>query len=350
MQADNLIDLRSDTVTLPSDGMRAAMAAAPVGDDQYGEDPSINALQDRIAEMLGKEAALWLASGTMANQVALRALTRRGDDVIVGDETHAVWHEAGASAANAGVQFTVVGDQGLFTAEAFLKALKPPGHILYPATSLVEVENTHNRGGGRVFPQADAEAIADAAREHDVASFLDGARLWNAAAASRLSVAELAAPFDLTAVAMSKCLGAPSGSLLAGPKTLIDQCVRYRRMYGGAMRQVGILAAAGLYALDHHLERIADDHANAKRMGARLAASSAIELDETTVETNIIVFDLAEGAPDADQLVAGAKDAGLLLFPFGPRRMRVVTHLNVTAEQADTAADILVALAERRAV
>jgi len=350
MTSASPIDLRSDTVTLPSDGMRAAMAAAPVGDDQYGEDPSINALQDRVAEMLGKEAGLWLASGTMANQVALRALTRRGDDVIVGDETHAVWHEAGASAANAGVQFTVVGDRGLFTAEEFLRALKPPGHILYPATTLVEVENTHNRGGGRVFPQADAEAIANAAREHGVASFLDGARLWNAAAASGQSVGELAAPFDLTAVAMSKGLGAPSGSLLAGPQALIDDCVRFRRMYGGAMRQAGILAAAGLYALDHHLERLADDHANAKRMAGRLAASSAIEIDETTVETNIIVFDLAEGAPDADQLVTGAKDAGVLLFPFGPRRMRVVTHLNVTGEQADTAAEVLVALAERRAV
>ncbi len=350
MATDDYIDLRSDTVTLPSEGMRAAMATAPVGDDQYGEDPSINALQDRIADMLGKEAALWLASGTMANQVALRALTRRGDDVIVGDETHAVWHEAGASAANAGVQFTVVGDRGLFTAKDFLAALKAPGHILYPATSLVEVENTHNRGGGRIFPQADAEAIANAARENGVASFLDGARLWNAAAATGLSVAQLASPFDLTAVAMSKCLGAPSGSLLAGSRALIDQCVRYRRMYGGAMRQAGILAAAGLYALDHHLERIADDHANAKRMGARLAASSAIALDESTVETNIIVFDLVEGAPDADQLVAGAKNAGLLLFPFGPRRMRIVTHLNVSAEQADAAAEILVALAERRAV
>lgn len=326
------------------------MAAAPVGDDQYGEDPSINALQDRIAAMLGKEAGLWLASGTMANQVALRALTRRGDDVIVGDETHAVWHEAGASAANAGVQFTVVGDRGLFTAEDFLRAFKPRGHILYPATTLVEVENTHNRGGGRVFPQADAEAIANAAREHGVASFLDGARLWNAAAASGRPLAELAAPFDLAAVAMSKGLGAPSGSLLAGPKALIDECVRFRRMYGGAMRQAGILAAAGLYALDHHLERLADDHANARRMGTRLAASSAIELDETTIETNIIVFDLAEGAPDADQLVAGAKEAGILLFPFGPRRMRLVTHLNITAEQCDTAAEILVALAERRAV
>jgi threonine aldolase len=248
------------------------------------------------------------------------------------------------------VQFTVVGDRGLFTVEDFLQALKAPGHILYPATSLVEVENTHNRGGGRVFPQTDARAIADAAREHGVASFLDGARLWNAAAASGLSVAELAAPFDLTAVAMSKCLGAPSGSLLAGPKAVIDDCVRYRRMYGGAMRQAGILAAAGLYALDHHLERIPEDHENARRMGVRLAASSAIELDETTVETNIIVFDLAEGAPDADQLVAGAKQAGVVLFPFGPRRMRVVTHLNVTAEQADTAAEILVALAERRVV
>lgn len=328
--------------------MRAAMAAAPVGDDQFGEDPSINALQDRVADLLGQEAALWVPSGTMANQVALRALTHHGDDVIVGDESHSVWHEAGASAANSGVQFTVIGGQGIFTAADFVRALKPRGHMLYPATTLVQVENTHNRGGGVVFPQSDAEAVCVAAREHGVATFLDGARLWNAAAASNTTPAELAAPFDLTAVALSKGLGAPAGSLLAGPRALIERCLRIRRMFGGAMRQAGILAAGGLYGLEHNRERLREDHANAKRMAERLAASSAIELDTSTVQTNIIVFDLADGAPDAAAVVESARATGVLLFPFGIRRLRVVTHLDVTAEQCDTAAAALVKIAERR--
>lgn len=341
------IDLRSDTVTLPTEGMRRAMADAPVGDDQFGEDPSVNRLQDRVAELLGKQASLWLPSGTMANQVALRALTHHGDDVVVGDESHSVWHEAGASAANSGIQFTVVGRGGLFAADDFLRALKPRGHLLYPATTLVQIENTHNRGGGRVFPQRDAEAICAAAREHGVASFLDGARLWNAAAAVGRTPAALAAPFDLTAVALSKGLGAPAGSLLAGSRALIERCVRIRRMFGGAMRQAGILAAGGLYALEHHLERLADDHANAAGLARRLAASSAIELDAAAVQTNIVVFDLAEGAPDAATFVAGAREAGVLLFPFGARRVRAVTHLDVGAAQCEAAAEVLVEIAER---
>lgn len=347
---NGLIDLRSDTVTLPTEGMRRAMASAAVGDDQFGEDPSVNALQDRIAQTLGQEAALWLPSGTMANQVALRALTHHGDDVIVGDESHSVWHEAGASAANSGVQFTVIGRQGLFTAAEFRRAIKPRGHMLYPATSLVQVENTHNRGGGVVFPQIDATEICGAAREHGIASFLDGARLWNAAVASGSTPARLAEPFDLTAVALSKGLGAPAGSLLAGSSELIARCTRFRRMFGGAMRQAGILAAGGLYALEHHLGRLGEDHANAGRMAARLAESAAIHLDTSTVQTNIIVFDLAEGAPDATELVASARAAGVLLFPFGARRVRAVTHLDVTAAQCDAAAETLVKIAERKIV
>src|SRR5438105_5061274 len=212
------IDLRSDTVTLPSPAMRQAMAAAPVGDDQYGEDPSVNRLQERIAELLGKEAALFVPSGTMANQIGLKVLTRPGDDIVVGDEAHIVWHESGAAAANSGVQFTVVGRGGLFTAAEFRVAYKAPGHIIFPPTTMVTVENTHNRGGGVVFPQGEAEAICAAARQVGVASYLDGARLFNAATACNRSLAQLAAPFDLVSVALSKGLGCPVGSLLAGRK------------------------------------------------------------------------------------------------------------------------------------
>ena len=339
--AADFIDLRSDTVTRPTGAMRAAMAAAPVGDDQYGEDPTTNVLQQRIAELLGKEAALWLPSGTMANQVALRVLTRPGDDVIVSRECHAVWHETGGSAANAGVQFTEIGSGGTFTVDQFLAACKPRGHAIYPPTTLLEFENTHNRSGGIVFAQRDAVTLCTAARERSIATFLDGARLWNAAVASGVSVAELASPFDLVAVALSKGLGAPGGSLLAGSRELIERATRYRRMFGGAMRQTGIYAAAGLYALDHHRARLVEDHANAQRIARRLPENQRIDIDLATVQTNIIVFRLREGAPDAATVVERARERGVLLFPFGARTLRAVTHLDVTAEQCDRAAQVL---------
>ncbi|MFN8547114.1 MAG: GntG family PLP-dependent aldolase [Candidatus Eisenbacteria bacterium] len=337
----DLIDLRSDTVTKPSPAMRAAMAAAPVGDDQFGEDPTVNLLQERVAGLLGKESALWLPTGTMANQVALRVLTRPGDDVIVSQESHAVWHETGAGAVNAGVQFTAIGKKGLFTPEEFVAAIKPRGHLLYPPTALVEIENTHNRAGGVVFPREAAERIYAAAAERDIATYLDGARLWNAAVASGHRPLELAAPFDLVSVALSKGLGAPGGSLLAGSTAVIQRCVRYRRMFGGAMRQVGIFAAAGLYALDHNLGRIAEDHANARLIAEHLSSSERIALDLATVQTNILVFDLGEGAPDAASVVAQAKERGVLVLAFGPRTIRAVTHPDVAREQCERAAEVL---------
>jgi len=322
------------------------MAAAPVGDDQFGEDPTTNELQARVAALLGKEAALWMPSGTMTNQVALLVLTRPGDDVIVGRGSHAVWSEAGASAANAGVQFTEVGSGGSFTAADFAAALKPRGHLILPATTLVEIENTHNRGGGIVFPQAEVERICAVAHDRDVATYLDGARLWNAAVASGRNLADLARPFDLVSVALSKGLGAPGGSLLAGPSALITRAIRARRMLGGAMRQNGIFTAAGLYALDHHLARLGDDHANAKRIASRLAASPAILLDTSTVQTNIVIFHLAEGAPDADTLVARSRERGVLVIAFGARTVRAVTHYDVSTDECDGAAEVLVSLAE----
>jgi len=340
------IDLRSDTVTLPSDSMRAAMAAAPVGNDEYGEDPTVNRLQERTAALLGKETGLWLPTGTMANQVALRVLTRPGDDVIVSRESHTGWHEAGAPAANSGVQLTEVGAAGVFTREEFLAARKPIGHPMHPPTTLVEIENTHNRAGGVVFHPAEAERICEAARQHGVATYLDGARLWNAAVAGHRSLAELARPFDLVAVAFSKGLGAPGGSVLAGGRDLVQRAVRHRRMLGGGMRQVGILAAACLYALDHNVERLAEDHANARRIAERLAASPRVVLDLATVETNIIVFRLTDEAPDAATVVARARERGVLIFGIGVRVIRVVTHLDVSRKQCEEAAEILVAIAE----
>src|SRR5580692_8938433 len=336
------IDLRSDTVTLPSLAMRQAMAVAPVGDDQYGEDPSVNRLQERVAELLGKEAALFVPSGTMANQIGLKLLTRPGDDVVVGDEAHIVWHESGAAAANSGVQFTVVGRGGLFTAADLQAAYKPPGHIVFPPTTLVAVENTHNRGGGVVFPQNDAVAICDAARGLGVASYLDGARLFNAAAASGWSLAELAEPFDVVSVALSKGLGCPVGSLIAGRKADIARAVRARRMFGGAMRQSGILAAAGLYALDTNLTRLAEDHANARILVERLAATK-VEIDRATVQTNIVIFRVPEPLPDAATVVQRAQEQNVLVSAFAARTVRAVTHLNVDAAQCRHAAEVLAA-------
>src|SRR5579883_1142931 len=342
------IDLRSDTVTLPSPGMREAMAAAPVGDDQYGEDPSVNRLQERVAALLGKEAALFLPSGTMANQIALKVLTRPGDDVIVGEEAHIVWHEAGAAAANSGVQFTVVGRGGLFTAAELRAAVKPQGHIVFPPTTLVAIENTHNRGGGVVFPQDEAAAICEAARGAGLASYLDGARLFNAAAASGRSLAELAAPFDLVSVALSKGLGCPVGSLIAGGRSEIARAVRFRRMFGGAMRQSGILAAAGLYALDHNLARLPEDHANARLIAERIAGTPGLLLDLATVQSNIVIFKLEAGAPDAATVVARAKAEGVLVSAFAARTVRAVTHLDVTREQCRRAGEVLARVAAQR--
>lgn len=343
------IDLRSDTVTLPSAAMRAAMADAPVGDDQYGEDPTMNRLQQRVAAVLAKEAALWLPSGTMANQVALRVLTRPGDDVIVSKEAHAVWHETGGSAANAGVQLNEIGARGVFTTAQFRAAVKPRGHIIYPPTTLVEIENSHNRSGGVIFPQDEVERICAAAREMEIATYLDGARLWNTSVASGRPVSALAAPFDLVSVALSKGLGAPGGTLLAGSRELVAKCVRHRRMLGGAMRQIGFFAAAGLYALDHNIERLAEDHANCRIIGERLSESTHVELDLSSVQTNILVFGLAADALDANTLVARARERGVLISAFGPRTVRAVTHLDVSREHCGQVAKILLDIIDGRA-
>jgi threonine aldolase len=315
--------------------MRRAIAEAEVGDDQYGEDPTVLRLQERVAALLGKEAALLVPTGTMANQLALKLYCRPGDDVIVGVESHAAWHETGAAAAVGAVQLTAIGADGRFTAGEFLAARRPRGHLLYPPTTLVEVEDTHNRKGGLVWDRAELERIGAAAREHGVASYLDGARLLNAAVARGDEPAALAAPFDLVSIALSKGLGCPVGSVLAGTRADIAALERYRRMLGGAMRQSGVLAAAGVYALEHNVERLADDHANARLIGERLHACEGIELG--LPETNIVVF----GVPDAATVVARAAERDVLVLAFGPRTVRAVTHLDVSRADCERAADVL---------
>jgi threonine aldolase len=344
------VDLRSDTVTLPSDAMRRAMAEAPVGDDQYGEDPSVNRLQEEVAELFGTEAALFMPTGTMANQVALRTLTRPGDDVLVPTESHIVLHETGAGAANAGVQFSVIGANGTYDADAVRAAIKPRGHIVYPPTSLLVAENTHNRAGGVVFPADALSGALDVAHDAGLATYLDGARVLNAAIASGRRASELASGFDLVGMSLSKGLGCPAGSMLAGSRELIGRAHRYRRMAGGAMRQAGILAAAGSHALMHNVERLADDHANARTLAEELLRSDDVELDLATVQTNIVVFALVErtGVPDAATFVDRCRERGVLLNAFGPRIVRAVTHLDVTADDCRAAAKVMRAVADGR--
>ncbi len=337
-----MIDLRSDTVTRPTPEMRRVIAEAEVGDDQFGEDPSVNRLQDEVAALLGKEAALFVPTGTMANQLALRLFCRPGDDVIVGAESHMVWHETGGGAANSGVQFTVAGRDGRFGAADLRALVKPRDHMLYPPTTLVAVEDTHNRMGGSVWARSELESVAATARELGVASMLDGARLFNATVATGESPRDLAAPFDLVWIALSKGLGGPGGSVMAGRAADIATLVRHRRMLGGAMRQAGLFAAAGSYGLAHHVERLADDHRNAATIAERLATVPGVSVRPGG--TNIIVFDLDGERPDAATVVAAAREEGVLILPFGPRTLRAATHLDVSAQDCERAAQVLAAL------
>jgi threonine aldolase len=338
-----VIDLRSDTVTRPTPAMREAMARAEVGDDQFGEDPSINRLQERVAALLGHEAGLWLPTGTMADQVAIRTLTRPGEEVLAAREAHILWHEAGGTAGTSGVQVTEVGNGGgRFSVDEMLAARKPAA-AMYPVTTVVSVENTHNRAGGIVIGVEEGAAIADAARAAGLTTFLDGARLWNAAAALGVEPVELARPFDVVAVSFSKGLGAPGGSMLVGTRDIVTRATRFRRMAGGAMRQVGIFAAAADHALDHHLARLPEDHANARLLAERLASAPGVQLDLASVQTNIVVARLGSDAPDAAAVVERAREAGVLIVALGPRTIRIVTHLDVTRGQVDGAAEVLVA-------
>ena len=331
MTTPAIVDLRSDTVTRPSAEMRAAIAAAEVGDDVLGDDPTVDRLQQRMATLLGQEAALFVPSGSMANQIALLLHCRQGEEVIVGQGAHMAFHEAGAASALAGVQLVAVGEGGTFTGDDVTAAVKTESRFA-PATRLVCVENTHNRGGGIVWPSATLDSVVDAARRSRLALHLDGARLLNAAVASGRTPADLARPFDTVAFAFSKGLGAPIGSVIAGRWPDIDRAARLRKMLGGGMRQTGLLAAAALWALDHNVGRIAVDHENARALAERLAAIPGLTVDLSRVQTNIVMADLAPTCPPMTEIVAQLHARGVLVLPFGPRRLRFVTHLDVDHE------------------
>lgn len=328
------IDLRSDTLTQPTEGMRRAMAAAEVGDDVYGEDPTVNRLEARAAEVLGKEAALFVPSGTMGNQLALLVHCRPGDEVVIGRGAHVAFYEGGAGAAWAGVQFTEVPGDGCFDADA-LAATLDGGSYATPRTRLVAFENTHNRAGGRVFPARDLAACAELARARGLAVHVDGARIWNAAVATGADEATLCAPVDTVSACFSKGLGAPVGSVLAGPREAIREARRLRKMLGGGMRQAGVLAAAALHALDHQRARLAEDHAHARRLAEGLAALPGVRCDPAAVETNLVAFDVRDG--DAPGFEARARDRGVRIHAMAPGRLRAVTRLGIGAADVDEA-------------
>ena len=334
-----MIDLRSDTVTMPTEGMRNAMAHADVGDDVYGEDPSVNRLQDMAAAMLGKRAALFVPSGTMANQLAIRTQSQPGQEVIVESTCHIVRYEQGAAGALAGVQLHwVAGDRGLVTAQQVEAAIRPKdAHSIQ--TALICLENTHNAGGGTIYPLSTIEKIRTIAVKHQIRMHLDGARLFNAVAATTLPPAAYAQHFETVSLCLSKGLGAPVGSLLiSSDLQLIERARRFRRMYGGAMRQAGILAAAGIYALEHHVGRLKDDHEHAKRLARLLQHIPSVRIAPQHVDTNIVMFEIEDPRRTPEDIVMMLKEHGVLINAIGGTRYRAVTHLNISSKQIDEAA------------
>src|ERR1035438_5308817 len=330
-----LIDLRSDTVTKPTPAMREVMARAEVGDDVFGDDPTVKELEAQTAELLGKEAALFVPSGTMANQLAIRGHTQPGDEILVEANAHIYYYEGGAPAALSGVMCRCLnGQRGIFTGADVEAALRPADQHFAP-TRLVCVENTHNRGGGKIWSLDQIQHVAAAARNHGLQLHLDGARLWNAAVATRIQVLDYAAHFDTVSVCFSKGLGAPVGSALVGSRGFIERARRFRKMFGGGMRQAGIIAAGALVALRQHRDRLAEDHANAKSLAFGLAAVSGLDADPAEVETNMVRFRVR--SLQAQHLVDRLRAQGVLVLAVGPDTIRAVTSLMVSSEDIQAA-------------
>ena len=323
------VDLRSDTLTRPTDAMRAAMAAAPVGDDVYGEDPTVNALEERVADLFGHEAAVFVPSGTMGNQICLRLVVPSAGELLCDSDAHVVTYESGGAAQHGGIQSRTVAG-GVMDAAVVEAELRPEGFNMVP-TSAVSLEQTHNRAGGAVQPLEVIQAIRDATRRHGVAMHCDGARIWNAHVASGVALRDYGALFDTLSVCLSKGLGAPVGSVVVTSRELAREARVLRRRLGGGMRQAGILAAAGLFALDHHVERLADDHAHAALIGEQLGVRT---------ETNIVPVEVK----DARVFAAAAADQGVLVGVVGPTRIRLVTHLDVDEVGARRAAEVVASL------
>ena len=347
-EASRVIDLRSDTITQPTPAMREAMARAAVGDDVFGDDPTVQELESRTAELLGKESALYVPSGTMANQLAIRCHTEPGDEIFADAEAHIYYYESGAPAALSGVTCRCLnGVRGIFTAADLEAALRPADQH-FPRSRLVCLENTHNRGGGKVWPLAQLRAVSETAHEHGLQVHLDGARLWNAAVTAKAPEAEIANSCDTVSVCFSKGLGAPVGSALAGPKAFVERARRFRKMFGGGMRQAGIIAAGALYALDHHRSRLAEDHANAKALAEGLVAAGGVEVNPADIETNMVRITVR--SLSAAELVERLKAEGVLTLAVGANTIRAVTNLMVNAGDIRNAVAILSRLARKAAL
>ena len=334
------IDLRSDTVTHPTDEMRRAMAAAELGDDVFGEDPTINALQERAAALLGQEAGLLTASGTMSNLIAALAWCSRGDEMIMGQEAHMFWNESAGPTALAGAQIRLVPNDasGRIAPQDVASAIRDSSNIHVPATTLVCLENTHNRCSGGVMTPQDTRAIVDVAHAAGAAVHLDGARIFNAAVALEVPAAELTQDVDDVSFCLSKALSCPVGSVLCGSAEFIGRARKWRKMVGGGMRQAGVLAAAGLVALDTMVERLADDHAHARRLAAGLANISGITVDPDSIQTNIVIFEVdREQVGDARAVIAALRADGVLVSHSRDQALRMVTHRHITAADVDEA-------------
>ena len=336
------IDLRSDTVTQPSDAMRAAIASAPVGDDVYGDDPTVNSLEERVAALFGKEAGLFCPTGSLANQLAIRTLVKPGEELLVETRSHIVRAELGAAATFSGITTrTWPSKDGLLVADDALAIAHENAGPYLVSTAAIAVENTHNFGGGTVQPISEIEKLAIQARARGIAMHLDGARIWNAHVASGTSFLEFGKHFDTISVCLSKGLGAPVGSVMLSTKARVAEARIWRKRYGAGMRQVGILAAAGHYALDNNINRLAEDHARAKKIAVALHAVDSSLVDPAKVETNIVGLELSKVGITAADLAARCKDAGLWISALGPHYARLVTHLDFTDVQCDEAIEIL---------
>lgn len=334
------IDLRSDTVTHPCPDMLEAMLNAEVGDDVFGEDPTVNQLQEKVAELFGKEAALFVPSGTMGNEICLKVHTKPGDEVICETGSHILNFESGAAAFLSSIQLNPVqGDLGILPIEKVKQAIRPPYYYM-PNTSLISVENTHNSAGGTVYPIENLKGLYAFAKGNALNLHMDGARIWNAAIASGAKLSEYALFCDSISVCFSKGLGAPIGSAIAGSKEFITEAHRYRKIFGGGMRQIGILAAAVLYALENNFERLEEDHKNAKRLAQALSELGKIEIDLSSVQTNIVIFDIHKSQKDPQQILAELKENNVLLVPFGPTKLRAVTHLDLTSGDVEKAIQV----------
>jgi len=336
-----MIDLRSDTVTRPTPAMREAMAQAEVGDDVFGEDPSVNRLQERMADYLGHEAALFVASGVMANQVAIASHTSPGDEVILESFSHIYNYEAGSPAFLSGVQLhPIPNEDGIITPDDLTEALRPKEDH-FPQSRLVCLENTHNRRGGKIYPLDKMRQVVDVARAHGLKVHLDGARLWNASVATGIPEREWAILADSVSMCFSKGMGAPVGSIIAGSADFVKRAHRFRKMLGGGMRQVGILAAAALYALDHHRPLLAEDHRKARRLEEIVTGIAGRNCGVIKGETNIVVIEVNPDHITPGQVLARCREKNVLLTGFGIRWIRAVCHLDVTLEDVETAAGII---------